>query len=58
MGENGSGKTTLCWAIQGLGEKTTGKVIMAEGETADLAKYSRLDLIAMVPQRAADKSRG
>ncbi|MEY3405943.1 MAG: hypothetical protein RLZZ556_15 [Actinomycetota bacterium] len=54
MGENGSGKTTLCWAIQGLGEKTTGKVIMAEGETADLAKYSRLDLIAMVPQRAAD----
>jgi energy-coupling factor transport system ATP-binding protein len=54
MGENGSGKTTLCWAIQGLGEKTTGKVIMAEGETADLAKASRLDLIAMVPQRAAD----
>ncbi len=27
---------------------------MAEGETADLAKASRLDLISMVPQRAAD----
>jgi len=54
MGDNGSGKTTLCWAIQGLGQKTTGRVSMQEGETADLAKASRLDLIAMVPQRAAD----
>lgn len=54
MGENGSGKTTLCWAIQGLGQKSTGTVKMAEGETSELAKASRLDLIAMVPQRAAD----
>ncbi len=54
MGENGSGKTTLCWAIQGLGERRAGSVKLAEGESADLAKAARLDLLAMVPQRAAD----
>jgi energy-coupling factor transport system ATP-binding protein len=54
MGENGSGKTSLCWAIQGLGTRNSGSVILANTDTAKLAKDSRLDLIAMIPQRAAD----
>lgn len=54
MGENGSGKTSLCWAIQGLGAKTSGEVKLGNNDTAKLAKESRLDLIAMIPQRAAD----
>lgn len=54
MGENGSGKTSLCWAIQGLGERTTGQVLLHDLDTAELAKQTRLDQVAMVPQRAAD----
>jgi energy-coupling factor transport system ATP-binding protein len=54
MGENGSGKTTLCWAIQGSGARTKGKVITAKGDTADLSANERLEVITMVPQRAAD----
>jgi len=54
MGENGSGKTSLCWAIQGLGDRTSGSVLLNSIDTAELAKDSRLDLVAMIPQRAAD----
>ncbi|MBU6145009.1 MAG: ATP-binding cassette domain-containing protein, partial [Acidobacteria bacterium] len=54
MGENGSGKTSLCWALQGLGQRSGGSALIEEGDTAELAKLSRLDLVAMVPQRAAD----
>ena len=54
MGENGSGKTSLCWALQGLGQRSGGSALIEEGDTAELAKDSRLDLVAMVPQRAAD----
>ncbi|NBQ97459.1 MAG: ATP-binding cassette domain-containing protein [Bacteroidetes bacterium] len=54
MGENGSGKTSLCWAIQGLGERSSGSVLLGDIDTAELAKQSRLDQVAMVPQRAAD----
>ena len=54
MGENGSGKTTLCWAIQGSGTRTKGSVITSKGETAELSSNERLEVITMVPQRAAD----
>jgi len=54
MGENGSGKTSFCWAIQGLGERTSGSVVFDSTDTAELAKQTRLDQVAMVPQRAAD----
>ncbi|NBT48745.1 MAG: ATP-binding cassette domain-containing protein [Actinobacteria bacterium] len=54
MGENGSGKTSLCWAIQGLGERSSGSVLLGNNDTAELAKQTRLDQVAMVPQRAAD----
>jgi energy-coupling factor transport system ATP-binding protein len=54
MGENGSGKTSLCWAIQGSGERSKGKVITAKGDTAELNPSERLEVLTMVPQRAAD----
>jgi len=54
MGENGSGKTSLCWAIQGLGERSAGTVLLDGQDTAELARDARLDLVAMIPQRAAD----
>lgn len=54
MGENGSGKTSLCWAIQGLGNRSSGSVLLNGSDTAELAKATRLDQVAMIPQRAAD----
>ena len=54
MGENGSGKTSLCWAIQGLGHRSSGTVSLDGLDTSELAKTARLDLVAMIPQRAAD----
>ena len=54
MGENGSGKTTLCWAIQGSGTRTKGTVKTYKGDTAELGANERLEVLTMVPQRAAD----
>ena len=54
MGPNGSGKTTLCWALQGTGSRTSGKVVTSLGETALLDSNTRLAAITMVPQRASD----
>lgn len=54
MGENGSGKTTLCWAIQGTCARSKGSVITKSGDTADLGSNERLEVLTMVPQRAAD----
>lgn len=54
MGENGSGKTSLCWAIQGSGDRTKGSVLTARGDTADMNSSERLEVLTMVPQRAAD----
>jgi energy-coupling factor transport system ATP-binding protein len=54
MGENGSGKTTLCWAIQGSGTRTKGTVTTAMGDPSNLDTQKRLELVTMVPQRAAD----
>jgi energy-coupling factor transport system ATP-binding protein len=54
MGENGSGKTSLCWAIQGSGDRTKGAVIAAKGDTSGLSSNERLEILTMVPQRAAD----
>ena len=54
MGPNGSGKTSLCWALQGLGTVSSGEVILAEGVTAKLENDLRLELVALVPQRATD----
>ena len=54
MGENGSGKTSLCWAIQGSGTRTKGTVTTYKGDTKDLNATDRLEVLTMVPQRAAD----
>lgn len=54
MGANGSGKTTLCWEIQGLGARQSGEVIVCGIPSETIEKNGRLDLVAMVPQRAAD----
>jgi energy-coupling factor transport system ATP-binding protein len=54
MGENGSGKTTLCWALQGSGTRTKGSVTSFKGDTAELGSNERLEVLTMVPQRAAD----
>lgn len=54
MGPNGSGKTSLCWALQGLGTTSSGEVVIAEGATAKLENGLRLELVALVPQRATD----
>jgi energy-coupling factor transport system ATP-binding protein len=54
MGENGSGKTSLCWAIQGSGTRTKGTVTTYKGDTKDLNTTERLEVLTMVPQRAAD----
>jgi ABC-type multidrug transport system ATPase subunit len=54
MGENGSGKTTLCWALQGSGTRTKGSVTSFIGDTAELGSNERLEVLTMVPQRAAD----
>lgn len=54
MGENGSGKTSLCWAIQGSGTRTGGTVSTFKGDTSQLDPTERLEVLTMVPQRAAD----
>jgi len=54
MGENGSGKTSLMWAIQGLGHMTSGLVKTSWGDPHSMADHSRLESIAMVPQKASD----
>lgn len=54
MGENGSGKTSLCWAIQGSGARTKGAVTTYKGDPKDLNATDRLEVLTMVPQRAAD----
>ena len=54
MGENGSGKTSLCWAIQGLGEISQGSVNINGTPSKPLAQENRLDVVSLVPQRAAD----
>lgn len=54
MGENGSGKTSLCWAIQGSGARSGGKVAIQGEDPHELSALERLSLVTMVPQRAAD----
>lgn len=54
MGDNGSGKSSLCWALQGSGTRTSGTVMVLGQDPKDLSPQSRLSLLAMVPQRAAD----
>ena len=54
MGDNGSGKSSLCWALQGSGTRTSGRVSVLGQDPKDLSPQNRLELLAMVPQRAAD----
>lgn len=54
MGDNGSGKSSLCWALQGSGTRSSGTVRVLGQDPKDLSPQSRLSLLAMVPQRAAD----
>lgn len=54
MGANGSGKSSALWAIQGSGPRATGEVITPLGDSARLEQSERLQVLAMVPQKASD----
>lgn len=54
MGPNGSGKTSCLWAIQGTGPKSSGSIQIQGIEPSDLKARDRLELVAMVPQKATD----
>jgi energy-coupling factor transport system ATP-binding protein len=53
-GENGSGKTSLLWALQGSGNRSSGAISIAAEDPAKLSANTRLSVVAMVPQQAAD----
>ena len=54
MGENGSGKSSLIWALQGIGAMQAGRVSTPWGDPRKMSDDSRLGVVAMVPQKAAD----
>ena len=54
MGENGSGKSSLIWSLQGIGAMQAGTVSTPWGNPRNMSDDSRLDVVAMVPQKAAD----
>jgi len=54
MGENGSGKSSLIWALQGIGEMQSGSIETPWGNPRGMSDDRRLDVVAMVPQKAAD----
>ncbi len=54
MGENGSGKSSLIWALQGIGDMKSGQISTAWGDPRSMSDQRRLEVIALVPQKAAD----
>lgn len=54
IGPNGSGKSSCLWAIQGSGLRSAGTVLVNGTDPAKIKNRDRLDLVAMVPQRATD----
>lgn len=54
IGPNGSGKTSCLWAFQGSGLRSAGTVLVNGKDPANLKARDRLDLVALVPQRATD----
>jgi energy-coupling factor transporter ATP-binding protein EcfA2 len=54
MGRNGSGKSTLLWALQGSRKRVQGSVRVSEKDPAELGPEARRELVALVPQTAAD----
>ncbi len=54
MGRNGSGKSSLLWAIQGTGDRFSGRVDVDGSDPADLKPNEARMLVGLVPQTAAD----
>ncbi|MCW2768401.1 MAG: transporter related protein, partial [Nocardioides sp.] len=54
MGRNGSGKSSLLWALQGTGERLSGRVLVADRDPASLGPAERRALVGLLPQNAAD----
>jgi len=54
MGRNGSGKSSLLWAVQGSGARASGRVLVDGTDTGRASAAQRRQLVAMVPQTAAD----
>ena len=59
MGRNGSGKSSLMWALQGSGQRSSGRIEVATvaGGTADPASLGPADarkLVGLVPQTPSD----
>jgi energy-coupling factor transport system ATP-binding protein len=54
LGRNGSGKSSLLWALQGSGSRSKGRVFVGGRETREATPAQRRELVALVPQTAAD----
>ena len=55
MGRNGSGKTSLLWALQGAGQRRSGKVILVDGrDPSTMTPAERVGVVGLVPQTPSD----
>jgi energy-coupling factor transport system ATP-binding protein len=58
MGRNGSGKSSTLWALQGSGSgkdaSIAGQITIEGKDPAKLNNQDRINLVAMVPQKASD----
>lgn len=58
MGRNGSGKSSTLWALQGSGwgkdASVAGQITIEGKDPAKLNNLDRINLVAMVPQKASD----
>jgi energy-coupling factor transport system ATP-binding protein len=58
MGRNGSGKSSTLWALQGSGlgkdASVAGQIRIEGKDPAKLSNQDRINLVAMVPQKASD----
>jgi energy-coupling factor transport system ATP-binding protein len=58
MGRNGSGKSSTLWALQGSGigkdASVTGQITIEGKDPTKLSNQDRINLVAMVPQKASD----
>ncbi|CAB4693818.1 MAG: ATP-binding cassette domain-containing protein [Actinobacteria bacterium] len=54
MGRNGAGKSSLLWALQGTGQRQSGRLDVEGVDPADLAPAERRRRVGLLPQNAAD----
>jgi energy-coupling factor transport system ATP-binding protein len=55
MGRNGSGKSSLLWALQGTGQRSGGRVLLADGvDPAMMTPADRRRHVTLVPQNPTD----